>query len=186
MAKESTQLSTEDLDSLLSQTGEPAPSSLEAEETEIPAADPGGLPAEPQDQSGMGLDQASLDALVGSLGGDAEQGASPAGEANIADLTSLSASPDVNPAKGDNLELLQDVHLRFTVELGRSQMLIKDVLKLDEGSVVGLDRDIGEEVDILVNGRIFARGRLKLVDEYFGVQITKIHDKMEKYRKAAS
>ena len=190
MAKESTQLSTDDLDALLSDESESSPADFE--EVDPNTSDAGGLPDVPQDQSGMGLDQASLDALVGSLGAEegggagGDQEASAAPGSSIADLSALSTGPASPSAKTDNLDLLQDIRLRFTVELGRSQMLIKDVLKLGNGSIVELDRDVGEDVDILINDRVFGRGKLKLVDEYFGIQITKIQDKMEKYRKNLS
>lgn len=75
-----------------------------------------------------------------------------------------------------------DVTLRFSVELGRTHMYIKDVLQLSEGSVVELDKNAGDEVDILVNDRLFGRGKLIAMDEYFAVQITHILDPMERYR----
>ena len=186
MAKDSTQLSPEDLDSLLSGVDSgPAVAPLEASPGQDDLGIPGDLAETRQDQSGMGLDQASLDALVGSLGTETEGQSSASTEDSIADLSALSADlPD--STSNDNMELLRDVHLRFTVELGRSKMLIKDVLKLGEGSVVALDRDEGEDVDILVNDRLFGRGKLKLVDEYFGIQITKIENKMTGYRKITS
>ena len=188
MAKDNTQLSTGDLDSLLSGISEspeadPLGAASEQESSDIP----GDLSETHADQSGMGLDQASLDALVDSLDTETkEQSGGGATEASIADLSALSSSPASSSAKTDNMELLRDVRLRFTVELGRSKMLIKDVLKLGEGSVVGLDRDEGEDVDILVNDRVFGHGKLKLVDEYFGIQITKIEDKMGKYREISA
>lgn len=178
MAKESSQLSSEDLDSLLANVKEeePKPSSLEQE---------GNLPnlEGQQDQTGMGLDQESLDALVDSLGTETKEEKKAWEGASIADLSTLSKEPAPTSNRFDNLDLVKDVRLRFTVELGRSKILIKDVLKLGEGSVVVLDRDEGEDVDILVNDRLFGRGKLKLVGEYFGIQITKIEDKMMEYRK---
>ena len=187
MAKDSTQLSAEDLDSLLSGVGEET-AAADIGQSDLSAAEdiPGDISATHPDQSGMGLDQASLDALVGSLDTETKGASDSSTETNITDLSALSASPSAAPDKSDNMELLKDVHLRFTVELGRSKMLIKDVLKLGEGSVVELDRDVGEEVDILVNDRVFGRGKLKLVDEYYGIQITKIENKMEQYRKITS
>jgi len=53
-------------------------------------------------------------------------------------------------------------------------MFIKDILLLGEGSIVELDKNVGDEVDILINDRLFARGKLVVVDEFYGVQITQI------------
>ena len=162
MAKENTQLSTEDLDSLLSGISEsPKADSLGVASEQESSDIPGDISETHADQSGMGLDQASLDALVGSLDTETKEqpGGGGATDASIADLSALSSSPASGSGKTDNMELLKDVRLRFTVELGRSKMLIKDVLRLGEGSVVELDRDEGEDVDILVNDRVFGHGQ---------------------------
>jgi len=73
-----------------------------------------------------------------------------------------------------NLELLQDIPLTVTVEIGRSKMLVKDVLKLTVGSVVELDKLAGEPVDVLVNGKVIARGEVIAVNENYGIRITEI------------
>jgi flagellar motor switch protein FliN/FliY len=75
-----------------------------------------------------------------------------------------------------------DVALRFTVELGRTQMNIKDVMMLGEGSIVELDKNVGDEVDVYVNDRLFGRGKLVVIDEFFGVQMTHILDPLERFR----
>ena len=75
---------------------------------------------------------------------------------------------------GTNLELLLDVSLRVSVELGRTDLAIKDVLALGPGSVVELDKLAGEPVDILVNDRLIAKGEVVVVDENFGVRVTDI------------
>ena len=71
---------------------------------------------------------------------------------------------------------LQDVPMQVTVELGRTTLLIKEVLSLGEGSVVELDKLAGEPVDLLVNGKKFALGEVVVIDENFGVRITEILD----------
>ena len=75
---------------------------------------------------------------------------------------------------GTNLDLLLDVSLRVSVELGRTDLAIKDVLALGPGSVVELDKLAGEPVDILVNDRLIAKGEVVVVDENFGVRVTDI------------
>lgn len=73
-----------------------------------------------------------------------------------------------------NLDLLQDIPLTVTVEIGRTKMLVKDVLKLAVGAVVELDKLAGEPVDILVNGKIIAKGEVIAVNENYGIRITEI------------
>lgn len=75
---------------------------------------------------------------------------------------------------GLSLDLLKDVPLRVSVELGRTRLLISEILGLRTGSVVELDRQAGAAVDILVNGILFARGEVVVVDERFGVRITEV------------
>ncbi len=74
----------------------------------------------------------------------------------------------------DKLELLYDVPLRITVELGRTKMTLKQVLELSVGSLIELDKLTGEPVDILVNGKLIAKGEVVVIDENFGVRITEI------------
>lgn len=73
-----------------------------------------------------------------------------------------------------NIDLLLDVPLPITVELGRTSMTIRDVLDLGPGSVVELDRVAGEPVDILVNGKLVAKGEVVVIDENFGVRVVDI------------
>ena len=71
-----------------------------------------------------------------------------------------------------NIELLLDVSLRVTVELGRTRMKLSQILELQHGSVVELDRLAGDPVDIFVNDRMVAHGEVVVVDDKFGVRIT--------------
>lgn len=77
------------------------------------------------------------------------------------------------------IELILDVPLELTVELGRKRMFIKDVLELTIGSIVELDRVAGEPVDVLVNGRIMARGEVVVIEDNFGIRITEIINPQE-------
>lgn len=72
------------------------------------------------------------------------------------------------------MELIMDIPLDVTVELGRVRMLIKDVLELASGSIVELDRMAGEPVDLLVNGRLIAKGEVVVIEDNFGIRITEI------------
>jgi flagellar motor switch protein FliN/FliY len=75
---------------------------------------------------------------------------------------------------GNNLELLMDVPLQVTVELGRTQKMVKEVLSLGPGSVLELDKLAGEPVDILVNEKPIAKGEVVVIDENFGIRVTEI------------
>lgn len=74
----------------------------------------------------------------------------------------------------DNLGLIQDIDVRLTVELGRAQMPLRDVLALGEGSVVSLDRLVDEPLDILVNGKLIARGEVFSEGNRFGLRILEL------------
>jgi flagellar motor switch protein FliN/FliY len=76
-----------------------------------------------------------------------------------------------------NLDLLLDVSLSVTAELGRATMRIGELADLGTGAVVELDRAAGAAIDVLVNGRIIARGEIVAVDERFGVRITELVSK---------
>ena len=72
------------------------------------------------------------------------------------------------------MDMIMDIPLEVSVELGRVRMLIKDVLALSSGSIVELERIAGEPVDLLVNGRLVARGEVVVIDDNFGIRITEI------------
>ena len=73
-----------------------------------------------------------------------------------------------------NIDLVKDNHVMLTVELGRTDMLIQDILELTPGKVIELDRLAGEQLDIMVNGRLLAKGEVVVVDENFGIRLTQI------------
>ncbi len=82
----------------------------------------------------------------------------------------------------ENMELLLDVKMNLSVELGRAKMQIEKVLDLGPGAVVELDKLNGEYVDIMVNNRLVARGEVVAVDETFGVRIVEIIDPSERFK----
>ena len=73
-----------------------------------------------------------------------------------------------------NIDLLMDVSLRITVELGRTHLSLRQVLDLQQGSVIELDRLAGDPVDVYINERLFAQGEVIVVDDKFGVRITRL------------
>jgi flagellar motor switch protein FliN/FliY len=91
-----------------------------------------------------------------------------------------SETPDGDPTgmqkttNSTNIGLLMDVSLRVTVELGRTRMQLAQILELQHGSVVELDRLAGDPVDVFVNDCMVARGEVVVVDDKFGVRITEM------------
>lgn len=87
----------------------------------------------------------------------------------------------VGPKEGtQNLDLILDIPLNVTVELGRSKMLINDLLQLSQGSVVELTKLVGEPLEVLVNQKLVARGEVVVVNEKFGVRLTDIVSPLER------
>jgi flagellar motor switch protein FliN/FliY len=79
------------------------------------------------------------------------------------------------PAEGrSNIDFLLDVPLGVSVELGRTKIVVRDMLQLGPGSVLELDKMIGEPLDLLVNDKLIARGEVVVFDENFGIRITDI------------
>lgn len=79
-----------------------------------------------------------------------------------------------------NLKALENIKVRMTVEVGRTELTIKELLRLNEGSVVELDRLAGDPLDILVNGTIIAKGEVVVVGERFGIRFGEIVDPEER------
>lgn len=80
----------------------------------------------------------------------------------------------LNPAQVHAMELLGDVHLNVKIELGRTRMLVEDVLRLSEGAVVELDKLAGDPVDVYVNDRHVAKGEVLVLNDNFCVRINEV------------
>lgn len=93
----------------------------------------------------------------------------PVRAAQFPDLTPRASREELR-----NIDLLLDVSLQVTVELGRTRRQIRDVLSLGPGSVMELDKLAGEQVDVLINGKLIAKGEVVVIDENYGVRITDI------------
>jgi flagellar motor switch protein FliN/FliY len=96
-------------------------------------------------------------------------------QARFAPLTAAQAKHDQN-----SMDLLMDVSLDLSVELGRTSIPVRDVLQLGPGSILELDKLAGEPVDIMVNGKLIARGEVVVVDENFGIRVTEIANRNER------
>jgi flagellar motor switch protein FliN/FliY len=104
----------------------------------------------------------------------------PAGNVGVQPVQFAPLSQAEQPALTGNIGLLMDVSMQLTVELGRTKMLIKDILGMGEGTIVELDKLAGEPVDLLVNGKLIAKGEVVVIDENFGVRVTDIISPMER------
>lgn len=95
------------------------------------------------------------------------------GEAAAADFDEL--TPDESKGGGEvNLESILDVPVTISMEIGRTRIAIRNLLQLNQGSVVELDRLAGEPMDVLVNGTLIAQGEVVVVNEKFGLRLTDI------------
>lgn len=103
----------------------------------------------------------------------------PPVEVQQAQFASFEA-PSLSQNESRNLNLLLDIPLQVTVELGRTKRTVKEILELTSGSIIELDKLAGEPVDILVNNRHVAKGEVVVIDENFGVRITDILSQAER------
>ena len=83
----------------------------------------------------------------------------------------------------DNLDLLLDIPLEITIELGRTKMLINDLLKLGQGAVIELSKEAGETLEILANNRLIAKGDVVEVNKKYGVRLTEVISPVERLEK---
>lgn len=86
-------------------------------------------------------------------------------------ITQATATPE---QRAESMKLLYDVEMTLTAEIGRTKLAVHDVLDLSPGSVIELDRSAGSAADVMVNGRLIARGEIVVVDEEYGIRITEI------------
>jgi flagellar motor switch protein FliN len=96
--------------------------------------------------------------------------------ANIADFEDLEESNLQNKNSSDKLDFLKDLQLSVYIELGRTQMQIKDILELERGYVIELDKLASEPVDIFVNNKKIAEGEVVVIDKHFGIRITNLNE----------
>lgn len=85
--------------------------------------------------------------------------------------------------KTNNLNFILDIPLEVTVQLGRTNMLVNDLLKLGQGSVIELEKMAGETLEILANQKLVARGEVVVINEKFGIRVTEIISPMERVEK---
>ena len=162
----------------VSSSSEPAPQPEPAAPTPAPAAPQpdnstmqGTMPQ--MDMSQMGMPQMDMSQMGMQMG--MPMMGMPQQNVNIQPAQFQSFSPDYSAIPGaENIGLIKDVPLEVTVELGRTQKRISDILDFAPGTIIELDRIAGEPVDVLVNGKLVAKGEVVVIEESFGVRVTDI------------
>ena len=126
----------------------------------------------------MANDAGGLSADDFGLGQDFDSALSEAGRTDSADKASDdNANRDIGGASRTDfskLKMILDVPLKVSVELGRTKMLVNDLLQLGQGSVIELDKIAGEPMEILINDKLVAMGEVVVVNEKFGVRLTDV------------
>ncbi len=107
-----------------------------------------------------------------------DQASSKEGSFQFSGLSSASGAQEPR-----NIDLILDIPVDVSVELGRTKMLIQDLLKLGQGSIIELGKLAGEPLDILVNERLIAKGEVVVVDEKYGIRLTEIITPQERIEK---
>ena len=183
-------LSQDDIDAALSEASAPSDSSEKKEEPAKPAeaaeaAAPADAPVDTRvDSTGRPFDAVAA-AMAEAI--EAEKSATAASEppeytppppppkgSKPLDLPQLNAAAMDPKGSLQAIELLRDVDLNVKIELGRSRMLVDDVLELGEGAVVELDKLAGDPVDVFVNNRLVAKGEVLVLNDSFCVRISDI------------
>lgn len=103
--------------------------------------------------------------------------------ANFAGAGGSGLSADSSSIGENGLDIIMDIPLEVSVELGRVKLQVREVVELGAGSIVEIDKAAGEPVDVLVNGRLVARGEVVVIDDNFGVRITEILSVQERLQK---
>ncbi len=130
-----------------------------------------------QDSTGTGMNELlGADEVNGMAAPDASV------EVRSAAFQNLEATPGESGERDKKLELLMDLTLPVAIELGRTNMLIRDVLDLQRGSVVEFEKLASEPVDVLINGKKMAEGEVVVIEKHFGIRITNLVEASERVR----
>jgi len=126
-------------------------------------------------------DQVSEDDWAAALNEQAEVNGAP--EATPAVFDQLTGGGGERPATASEFDMILDIPVHLTVELGRTRISIRNLLQLAHGSVVELDGLAGEPLDVLVNGTLIAQGEVVVVNDKFGIRLTDIITPSERMKK---
>ena len=120
--------------------------------------------------------------LLSSTESNAPKGEGKKAKAAVASAGSSSEAQAATPSLSKSLDLLLDVELPVSVSFGRAQLPLKEVIKLTTGSIVELNRNVSEPVEIIVNNCVIARGQVVVVEGYFGVRVQQVISRQERIR----
>ncbi len=126
-------------------------------------------------------DAAAEDAWAAALA-EQEESETEGVEAEPAQLDEFAAGP-AQLSGEENLEVILDIPVTISMEIGRTKISIRNLLQLNQGSVVELDRLAGEPMDVLVNGTLIAHGEVVVVNEKFGIRLTDVISAQERIKK---
>ncbi|MBD9425790.1 flagellar motor switch protein FliN [Pseudomonas sp. PDM15] len=133
-------------------------------------------------EAGDDAGQADIDALMSQGGGGA---AAPAAPRMAMEEFGAAPKPGNGPVSldGPNLDVILDIPVSISMEVGSTEISIRNLLQLNQGSVVELDRLAGEPLDVLVNGTLIAHGEVVVVNEKFGIRLTDVISPSERIKK---
>lgn len=174
------ELSQDDVDSLLNESGETPSGAAQAEQPDQTAsADdaPTADEASPAGEEAAAETEQSASAAVGVMTEPSEK---EQVDAQPVEFSQLTGRGELGTAR--KIDFLLDVPVTVTVELGRTSMVIRDALSLGGGSVVELNKLAGEPVDVLINNKLVARAEVVVVNENFGVKVIDIVSPEERLR----
>ncbi|WP_334048170.1 flagellar motor switch protein FliN [Alteromonas gracilis] len=114
---------------------------------------------------------------------EAEQEASDNEDVQVAELDELTDDAPITQEEKKKLDTILDIPVTISMEVGRSQISIRNLLQLNQGSVVELDRVAGEPLDVLVNGTLIAHGEVVVVNDKFGIRLTDVISQIERIKK---
>lgn len=104
-------------------------------------------------------------------------------EVQVAELDELEDKPEISSDEKRKLDTILDIPVTISMEVGRSNISIRNLLQLNQGSVVELDRVAGEPLDVLVNGTLIAHGEVVVVNDKFGIRLTDVISQIERIKK---
>lgn len=151
--------------------------------TRVPQQSQQQVPQQPYEQNdfGQGMQQPIYDSHFGQPAQQQQQMRTQQPQVQVQQAQFATfESPSLNKSESNNLNMLLDIPLQVTVELGRTKRSVKEILEMSSGSIIELDKLAGEPVDILVNNRHIAKGEVVVIDENFGVRITDILSQVER------
>ena len=114
---------------------------------------------------------------------EAEQEAGDNEDVQVAELDELTDDAPITQEEKKKLDTILDIPVTISMEVGRSQISIRNLLQLNQGSVVELDSVAGEPLDVLVNGTLIAHGEVVVVNDKFGIRLTDVISQIERIKK---